>query len=44
MKNETFKIKLGEHYLTGTISKPEIIQQFREEYDVMLVPKNMKQF
>jgi len=24
--------------------KPEIIQQFREEYDIMLVPKNLKQF
>lgn len=24
--------------------KPEIINQFREEYDVMLVPKNMQQF
>ena len=24
--------------------KPEILQQFRDEYDVMLVPKNMKQF
>lgn len=24
--------------------KPEILQQFREEYDVMLVPKNIKQF
>ena len=24
--------------------KPEILQQFREEFDVMLVPKNMKQF
>jgi hypothetical protein len=24
--------------------KPELIKQFREEYDVMLVPKDMKQF
>lgn len=24
--------------------KPEILQQFKEEYDIMLVPKNMKQF
>ena len=24
--------------------KPEILQQFREEFDVMLVPKNIKQF
>jgi hypothetical protein len=24
--------------------KPEILQQFKEEYEVMLVPKNMKQF
>jgi len=24
--------------------RPEIIKQFREEYDVMLVPKNMNQF
>jgi hypothetical protein len=24
--------------------KPEILQQFREEYDIMLVPKNIKQF
>ena len=24
--------------------KPEILQQFREEFDVILVPKNMKQF
>jgi hypothetical protein len=24
--------------------KPEILQQFRDEYDVMLVPKNLKQF
>jgi len=24
--------------------KPEILQQFREEFDVMLVPKNMQQF
>ena len=24
--------------------KPEILQQFRDEYDVMLVPKNMQQF
>ncbi|MEJ2241497.1 MAG: hypothetical protein P8Y18_05070 [Candidatus Bathyarchaeota archaeon] len=24
--------------------KPEILQQFREEYDIMLVPKNLKQF
>lgn len=24
--------------------KPEILQQFREEYDIMLVPKNMNQF
>jgi len=24
--------------------KPEILRQFREEYDVMFVPKNIKQF
>jgi hypothetical protein len=24
--------------------KPEILQQFKEEFDVMLVPKNMQQF
>jgi hypothetical protein len=24
--------------------KPEILQQFREEFDVMLVPKDIKQF
>jgi hypothetical protein len=24
--------------------KPEILQQFREEYDIMLVPKNLNQF
>lgn len=24
--------------------KPEILQQFREEFDIMLVPKNMNQF
>jgi hypothetical protein len=24
--------------------KPEILQQFKEEYDIMLVPKNLKQF
>ena len=24
--------------------KPEILQQFKEEFDIMLVPKDMKQF
>lgn len=24
--------------------KPEILQQFNEEFDIMLVPKNMQQF
>ena len=24
--------------------KPEILQQFREEFDIMLIPRNMNQF